>query len=37
MEFRKPEMKRGIGFMITFLKKMSQMPAGSQQSLVNKN
>ena len=37
MEFRKPEMKRGIGFMITFLKKMSQMPAGNQQSLVNKN
>jgi uncharacterized protein YjgD (DUF1641 family) len=26
MEFRKPEMKKGIGFMITFLKKMSEVP-----------
>jgi uncharacterized protein YjgD (DUF1641 family) len=29
MEFRKPEMKRGIGFMITFLKKLSEVPAGA--------
>jgi uncharacterized protein YjgD (DUF1641 family) len=35
MEFRKPEMKKGIGFMITFLKKMSELPPqGSQQSAV---
>ena len=37
MEFRKPEMKKGIGFMITFLKKMNEMQpqaAGSQQSAV---
>jgi uncharacterized protein YjgD (DUF1641 family) len=26
MQFRKPEMKRGIGFMVTFLKKLSEMP-----------
>ena len=25
MEFRKPEMKKGIGFMITFLKRLSEM------------
>lgn len=25
MEFRKPEMKKGIGFMITFLKKMNEL------------
>jgi uncharacterized protein YjgD (DUF1641 family) len=35
MEFRKPEMKRGIGFMITFLKKMSEVPVGGQQSSVS--
>ena len=29
MEFRKPEMKRGIGFMITFLKRLSEMPTES--------
>lgn len=26
MQFRKPEMKRGIGFMVTFLKKLSEEP-----------
>lgn len=26
MQFRKPEMKKGIGFMITFLKRLSEMP-----------
>jgi uncharacterized protein YjgD (DUF1641 family) len=26
MELRKPEMKKGIGFMITFLKKMNELP-----------
>jgi uncharacterized protein YjgD (DUF1641 family) len=26
MEFRKPEMRRGIGFMITFLRRLSEMP-----------
>ena len=31
MEMRKPEMKKGIGFMITFLKKMSEIPASSRQ------
>jgi len=31
MEMRKPEMKKGIGFMITFLKKMSEIPADSRQ------
>jgi len=37
MEFRKPEMKKGIGFMITFLKKMNEMQpqnVSSQQSAV---
>lgn len=34
MEFRKPEMKKGIGFMITFLKKMNEIPVSSQQSAV---
>lgn len=33
MEFRKPEMKKGIGFMITFLKKMSEIPPSGQQSI----
>jgi uncharacterized protein YjgD (DUF1641 family) len=31
MEFRKPEMKKGIGFMITFLKQLSEMPATKPQ------
>ena len=35
MEFRKPEMKKGIGFMITFLKKMSEMPASGPRSAVS--
>lgn len=26
MEFRKPEMRKGIGFMITFLKRMNEIP-----------
>ena len=34
MEMRKPEMKKGIGFMITFLKRLSEVPVGSQQSAV---
>jgi uncharacterized protein YjgD (DUF1641 family) len=35
MEFRKPEMKKGIGFMITFLKKMNEIqPQESRQSAV---
>ena len=36
MEFRKPEMKKGIGFMITFLKKMSEMPVSGQQSAASR-
>lgn len=27
MEFRKPEMRKGIGFMITFLRRLSEMPS----------
>jgi len=27
MEFRKPEMRKGIGFMITFLKRLNEIPA----------
>jgi uncharacterized protein YjgD (DUF1641 family) len=35
MQFRKPEMKKGIGFMITFLKKLSEIePQSSHQSAV---
>jgi uncharacterized protein YjgD (DUF1641 family) len=26
LEFRKPEMRKGIGFMITFLKRLSELP-----------
>ena len=33
---RKPEMRKGIGFMITFLKRLSEMePQNSQQSAVS--
>lgn len=38
MEFRKPEMKKGIGLMITFLKRMNEnnpQAKGSQQSAVS--
>jgi uncharacterized protein YjgD (DUF1641 family) len=31
MEFRKPEMRKGIGFMITFLKRLNEMPASKLQ------
>lgn len=31
MEMRKPEMKKGIGFMITFLKKMNEIQPGAGQ------
>jgi uncharacterized protein YjgD (DUF1641 family) len=35
MEFRKPEMKKGIGFVITFLKRLNEMqPDSSNQSSV---
>jgi uncharacterized protein YjgD (DUF1641 family) len=35
MEMRKPEMKKGIGFMITFLKRLNEIPAqNSHQSSV---
>jgi uncharacterized protein YjgD (DUF1641 family) len=29
LEFRKPEMRKGIGFMITFLRRLSEMPAAT--------
>jgi uncharacterized protein YjgD (DUF1641 family) len=32
MEFRKPEMKKGIGFMITFLKRLSEISETSNTS-----
>jgi uncharacterized protein YjgD (DUF1641 family) len=31
MEFRKPEMRKGIGFMITFLKRMNEIPTKNKQ------
>lgn len=31
LELRKPEMKKGIGFMITFLKRLSEMPPDANQ------
>jgi uncharacterized protein YjgD (DUF1641 family) len=37
MEMRKPEMKRGIGFMITFLKRLSEVPVTNYQSPVTNN
>ncbi len=31
MEFRKPEMRKGIGFMITFLKRLNEIPSQTKQ------
>jgi uncharacterized protein YjgD (DUF1641 family) len=31
MQFRKPEMRKGIGFMITFLKRLNEMPGQTKQ------
>jgi uncharacterized protein YjgD (DUF1641 family) len=31
MEFKKPEMRKGIGFMITFLKRMNEIPPENKQ------
>jgi uncharacterized protein YjgD (DUF1641 family) len=39
MELRKPEMKKGIGFMVTFLKRMAEVPVNQKENeqLLTKN
>jgi uncharacterized protein YjgD (DUF1641 family) len=37
LELRKPEMKKGIGFMITFLKRMNEIPVEKDNSIINQS